>query len=105
MRGPSRLVPGAARPISGAVVVDERPGFWHHHAMRFMMLLRQVMRISRTEMSRESGVSVRELARIEDEGHVPTSPVIGRIDRAFARIRDQRLGLPTRPEAAEREAG
>jgi len=91
------LVPGAARPFSGREALTEAPSAGNNVPMRFLKILRQLLKLSRSELSRESGVSVRELARIEDDGHIPRAPVIGKIDRAIRCEVDRRIGVPVPP--------
>lgn len=51
--------------------------------MRALRHLRAILRYTRSELSKASGVSERELARIEENAVVPTKDTVGRIDIAI----------------------
>lgn len=59
--------------------------------MRLIKLLRSFLGISRKELSEVSGVSVRELTRIEQGESIPTPRTLAEIDTAFNQMLRDRL--------------
>ena len=71
----------------------------HYGQMFAIKLLRVILGVGQREMAQRSGVSIRELARIEAAEVLPRRDVAQKLDLAFERVIQERAA----PAIAKRE--
>ena len=67
--------------------------------MEIVRLVRALLSISQRDLAKRSGISVRELARIESGEVYPRREAAAAVSRAFASIIIERAGKPVEGEA------